>query len=394
MQSTQVAIIGAGPAGLLLSWILRLRGIKSVVLEAKSRAYCEARIRAGILEQGTVDMLRAAGVGERLDREAIFHHGIDIAFAGDLHRIDVAHYTSGRLVTAYGQTEIVKDLFRHHGERGSEMWTETEVVGCEDMDGDRPRVRYRRGDGTEGELACDFIAGCDGFWGISRQSIPVEQRTSYDLVYPYSWLAILADAPPVNEVVIYGQHDRGFSLQSMRSATVSRLYLQVDNEDELANWSDDQIWNEIDIRLGCKQNRGPILQRGITPMRSFVSEPMRFGRLFLAGDAGHIVPPTGAKGLNLAVADVSLLSHAFISFYCNGTEEDLAHYSERVLRRIWKVERFSWFCTTLFHRDHRHGEFQHRLRKADLDYLLSSDAAKTSFSENYAGLPIERWPEL
>jgi len=313
MMRTQVAIIGAGPAGLLLAHILHLRGISSVILEARSQQYCEARIRAGILEQGTVDILREAGLGARMDQEGLPHHGIDIAFDGGVHPISIEKYDSGRQVMAYGQTEIVKDLFQQHAQNGTVILTDAEVTGIDDIDGASPQVHYRH-DGKDHTLTCDFVAGCDGFRGVSRKAMPATIRNDFDLIYPYSWLGILAKAPPMNKVVIYAQHPRGFALQSMRSNEISRLYIQVDNEDHIDNWSDEALWDELDIRIGVTQNRGEIIQKGITPMRSFVSEPMSSGRLFLAGDAGHIVPPTGAKGLNLAIADVALLSAAFIDF--------------------------------------------------------------------------------
>ena len=393
MMRTQVAIIGAGPAGLLLSHILHLRGISSVILEARSQSYCEARIRAGILEQGTVDILRAAGMGARMDHEGLPHHGIDIAFDGGIHPISIEKYDGGRQVMAYGQTEIVKDLFRQHEDNGTVILTAAKVTEIRDIDGVSPQVHYHH-NGKDHVLACDFVAGCDGFRGVSRNAMPASIRNDFDLIYPYSWLGILAKAPPMNKVVIYAQHPRGFALQSMRSNEISRLYIQVDNDDHVDNWSDEALWDELDTRIGVKQNRGDIIQKGITPMRSFVSEPMSSGRLFMAGDAGHIVPPTGAKGLNLAIADVALLSAAFIDFYCDESEVQLQEYSSRALRRVWKVERFSWFCTTLLHTDHRHSDFEKKLQRADMDYLLSSDAAMKSFAENYAGLPIEILPDL
>ena len=393
MKKTKVAIIGAGPAGLLLSHILHLRGIESVILESRSRAYCESRIRAGILEQGTVDMLRKAGVNQRMDKEGLPHWGVDIAFRGALHPISIEKYDRGRQVMAWGQTEIVKDLFALHEANGTEIITEAEVVELQDIETGQPAVIYKNAGKTE-RLECDFIAGCDGFWGVSRHAIPEAKRHAWDLVYPYSWLGILADAPPANEVVIYAHSDEGFALQSMRSPEVSRLYIQVDNDDKVENWSDEAIWDALDRRTGVTMNRGPVTDKAITPMRSFVSEPMQYGRLFLAGDAAHIVPPTGAKGLNLAVADVSLLSAAFISHYCDGDEAPLGLYGERVLRRIWKVERFSWQTTRLLHLDKRHTDFELRLQEADIDYLLNSDNAKASFAENYAGLPIDQLPDI
>lgn len=392
-MKTQVAIIGAGPAGLALSHTLSLRGIESVILESKSREYALSRIRAGVLEQGSVDFLRKIGAAERLNKEALPHHAIDIGVNGNLNRIDITELTNGQQVWVYGQTEIVKDFFKLHETAGREIKFNCEVLRLEDLIGDVSKVTYTEG-GVEKTLHCDFVAGCDGFWGISRGEIPSDVLRTYSSDFPYSWLGILADAAPSNDVVIYANHENGFGLLSMRSPSVTRLYIQVDNEDTVDDWSDEAIWSELELRLNKTLIRGPVTQKGITPMRSFVAAPMQYGNLMLAGDAGHIVPPTGAKGLNLALADVSVLSSALINHYKKGDETLLRTYGETVLRRVWKVERFSHHTTTLTHTNKAHTPFERQLQIADLDYLGTSRAAQLSFAENYVGLPVAASPDV
>ena len=391
-KQTQVAIIGAGPAGLLLSHLLHLQGIASVVLENRSRQHIEERIRAGLLEQGTVDLLVESGVGERLKRESLVHHGIELNFGGRGHRIDLSGLTGGRTVTIYAQHEVVKDLVKARLEADGQILFGVSDVSVHDFTGATPRVRFSS-EGVAQELKCDFIAGCDGFHGICRDSIPTGVLAVHDQHYPFAWLGVLADAPPVSPELIYAHHQRGFALFTMRTTRVSRLYLQCAPDEDVANWSDDRIWQELRTRLGNHGGRmlqdGPILQKGITAMRGFVIEPMQHGRLFLAGDAAHIVPPTGAKGLNLAVADVRILSRALAEHYRNGSMDLLDHYSEICLRRVWNVQRFSWWMTSMLHRFHDEGPLRYRLQLAELDYLASSRAAMTALAENYVGLPFD-----
>ncbi|GAA1804371.1 4-hydroxybenzoate 3-monooxygenase [Actinomadura chokoriensis] len=382
---TQVAIIGGGPAGLLLSHLLHLQGIDSVVLERRDRDYVEHRQRAGMLEQGTTDVLRETGVGERLDREGLVHHGLELRFGGAGHRVPLTDLT-GRTVTVYAQTEIVKDLVARRLADGGDVRFETEVVG---LDASAPSVTFRSGGETR-TLHCDYIAGCDGFHGVSRPAVPGVR--TFEREYPFAWLGILADVAPSTEELIYANHDRGFALHSLRSPQVSRLYLQVSPDEDLAEWSDARIWDELATRFatddGWKLHEGPITGRSITPMRSFVAEPLRHDRLFLAGDAGHIVPPTGAKGLNLAVSDVIVLARALTERYASGSETLLDGYSDACLRRVWRAEHFSYWMTTLLHVDPAASDFERRLQRSHLDYVASSEAAKTSLAENYAGLPI------
>lgn len=388
---TQVAIIGAGPAGLLLSHLLHLRGIDSVVLEIQSRKHVEQRIRAGVLEQGTVDLLVESGVGARLKREGLVHHGIALHFGGRSHRIDFSGLTGGRAITVYAQQEVVKDLVQTRLDAGGQILFEVDNVAVRDFDTPAPRVRYRNA-GRDEELACDFIAGCDGFHGVCRTAIPAGALTTHEQVYPFAWLGILAESPPPSHELIYAHHERGFALFSMRSPSLSRLYLQCGPEEDLANWPDNRIWPELHARLGKSGpglKEGPVLQKGITGMRSFVVEPMQHGKLFLAGDAAHIVPPTGAKGLNLAVADVRLLARALSGFYASGRTDLLERYSEACLRRVWRVQRFSWWMTSLLHRFPGEGALRNRLQLAELDYLASSRAAATALAENYVGLPFD-----
>lgn len=389
----QVAIIGAGPSGLLLAQLLDLAGIESIVLERRDRAYVEGRIRAGVLEQGTVDLLRRARVADRLEREGLVHHGVELSFAGRRHRIDFAELTPGKAVTVYGQTEVTKDLIAARIARGNPPVFEAEDVAIAGFDGERPLVRYRK-DGETREVSCDFIAGCDGFHGVCRASVPRQALTIFEKVYPFAWLGILTHTRPVSEELIYSRHDNGFALFSMRSPAISRLYLQCDPDEDLAEWPDERIWDELKLRVGpeaaANLETGPSFEKSITPMRSFVAEPMRFGRLFLAGDAAHIVPPTGAKGLNLAAADIHYLSEALAAFYGRNRTDLLDGYSEKCLRRIWKAERFSWWMTSLMHRFPQATPFDERIQLAELMYVADSRTGSTALAENYVGLPFER----
>ncbi len=387
---TQVAIIGAGPAGLALSHLLRRHGIESVVLEHRDRAYVEGRVRAGVLEQGTVDLLNELGVGERMRREGLVHHGFYLQFAGERHRIDMHALTGGSAITVYGQQEVVKDLIAARLEQGAPILFEVSEVTLHGLDGERPSVRFRHG-GEPHELTCDYIAGCDGFHGASRASLPQGVLTVYQKIYPFAWLGILAHAAPASDELIYAYHERGFALQSMRSPTVSRLYVQCPLEDRIEQWSDDRIWSELHARLdladGAPINDGPIFERGITAFRSFVVEPMQYGRLFLAGDAAHTVPPTGAKGMNLALADVRVLGAALAARYHGGRDELLAAYSATCLRRVWRAEHFSWYMTSMLHRfGEDDGGFQHQMQLSQLRYTVGSRAAATSIAENYTGI--------
>ena len=390
---TQVAIIGAGPAGLLLAQLLHLRGIDSVVLEMKSRHYIENRVRAGVLEYQSVDILKGAGVGDRLLREGLRHGGVEMLFNGRRHRIDLDGLT-GHGVTVYGQQEVVRDLVAARIATGRPLHFEVDDVSVHDIEGDKPSVRFRLG-GTQQVLECDFIAGCDGFHGICRPSMPSSVLRTFERVYPFAWLGILAEVRPASDELIYSNHDRGFALLSMRSPTISRLYLQCEPDEDLSKWPDERIWQELQARLstddGFRLETGPVIQKSVTPMRSFVAEPMRHGRLFLAGDAAHIVPPTGAKGMNLALADVYVLSEALSGFYASRSPartEKLDAYSSTCLRRIWKVQRFSWWVTSMLHRSHDDNDFDRRRQLAELDYLTTSPAAALTFAENYVGLPL------
>jgi p-hydroxybenzoate 3-monooxygenase len=389
---TQVAIIGAGPAGLLLSHLLHLRDIDSVVLEIQSRKHVEERIRAGVLEQGTVDLLVESGVGGRLTREGLVHHGLELRFGGHGHRIDLSELTGGRAITVYAQQEVIKDLIEARLAAGGKVRFEVEDVDVRDFATFAPKVHYRK-DGAAHELACDFVAGCDGFRGVCRGSVPPDALTAYEQNYPFAWLGILAETPPVSRELIYCHHERGFALFTMRTTRLSRLYLQCAPDEDIANWPDERIWRELQVRLGnhggLVLREGPVLQKGITAVRSFVAEPMQHGRLFLAGDAAHIVPPTGAKGLNLAVADVRVLARALADFYASGRTERLDRYSEACLRRVWRVQRFSWWMTSLLHRFPDAGPLRQRMQAAELDYLASSRAAMTALAENYVGLPFD-----
>ncbi|MCC5036756.1 4-hydroxybenzoate 3-monooxygenase [Streptomyces sp. WAC 00631] len=389
---TTVGIIGGGPAGLLLARLLDRAGIDSVVLEHRDRAYVEERQRAGILEQGTVDALRACGAGERMDREGLVHHGIELRFDRRSHRIDFPSLTGGRSVMVYAQTEVVKDLIALRlAEGGGPLLFGAEAVAVEGAETGSPVIRFTH-EGRERTLSCDFVVGCDGFHGIARDALPETVRRVFERVYPYSWLGILADVPPSCEELIYAHSPRGFALHSMRTPTVSRLYLQVPNGTDPADWSDERIWDELDARFAVdgdwKLERGPITQKSVTPMRSWVTEPMRHGRLFLAGDAAHIVPPTGAKGLNLAVSDVVVLARALEHWRATGSEELLDAYSDTCLRRVWRAEHFSYVMTTSLHTDPDQSPFDGRLQLAQLHRIADSTAAATELAENYTGLPI------
>ena len=389
---TQVAIVGAGPAGLLLGQLLHLNGIDSVIVENRSREYVIDRVRAGVLEQGTVDLMIAMGVSGGLCRAGLRHEGLFISFLGCRHRIDFADLTGGKAITVYGQNEVVRDLIDARLETQRPLYFEADDVSVGDLDSAAPTVSFRHG-GTEHDVRCDFIAGCDGFHGICRPSIPAGVLSVCERVYPFGWLGILAEAAPSSEELVYTLHERGFALFSMRSPKVTRLYFQVPPDEPIERWSDDAIWDEMLLRMttrdGWKPNVGRIVQKSVTPMRSFVAAPMRHGRLFLAGDAAHIVPPTGAKGLNLAASDVLVLGRALKAFYAHGSTELLDEYSTLCLRRVWKAQRFSWWMTSTLHRSPDETAFDHQRQIADLDYLTSSRAAMTSLAEQYVGLPAE-----
>jgi p-hydroxybenzoate 3-monooxygenase len=384
---TQVAIVGAGPAGLTLGQLLHRAGIETVILENRSREYVEARIRAGVLEHDVAALFEQAGVGERLHAEGLVHTGVELQSAGERHRIAFDELT-GKTIVVYGQTEIVKDLIAARVASGAPLHFEVDGVALHDLETDHPRIAYRH-EGAAHELACDIVAGCDGFHGVSRESIPAGVLREFAREYPYGWLGILAAVAPSSEELIYAHHERGFALLSMRSAELSRLYLQCAPEEDLAAWSDERIWEELHARLGVDGwtlEEGPILEKGVTPMRSFVAEPMHWGQLYLAGDAAHIVPPTGAKGLNLAVRDVQALAEAIVAWYGRGDRTLLDAYSETCLRRVWRAEHFSWWMTTMLHRRPDGDEFDLRLQLSQLRYLRTSRVAATSLAENYVGI--------
>jgi p-hydroxybenzoate 3-monooxygenase len=388
---TQVGIVGAGPAGLMLSQLLHLDDIESIVVEAHTRDYVEHRIRAGLMEHFSVELLRQAGVGARMDREGLVHRGIVLRFGGRSHRIPLSELTGGKSVMIYGQHEVVKDLIAGRLATGGQILFEAEAIGVDDFDSDRPRIRLRHG-GREQQIECDIIAGCDGFHGICRAALPPGHLNVFDRIYPFGWLGILADVAPSNDELVYANHERGFALLTMRSRKISRLYLQCAPDEDADAWSDEQIWAELETRLfddsGFVLHQGRILQKGVTAMRSYVVEPLRCGRLFLLGDAAHIVPPTGAKGMNLAFADVVVLSRALADWYRRRNSDALENYSATALRRVWKAERFSWWMTTLMHRFEHYSPFERRMQAAELDYITTSSAAMTALAENYVGLPL------
>jgi len=389
---TQVAIIGAGPSGLLLGQLLYKAGIDNIIIERQAADYVLGRIRAGVLEQVAVDLLDECGVGARMHREGLVHEGIELLFKGARHRIDMHELTGGKNVTVYGQTEVTHDLMDARKAEGlTTIYDVGDSVTLHDFDGEHPKVRYVK-DGQAHELECDFLAGCDGYHGVSRASVPSSALRTYEKVYPFGWLGVLADVPPVSHELIYANTERGFALCSMRSHTRSRYYVQVPLTDHVEQWSDDAFWSELKLRLDPKAREsivtGPSIEKSIAPLRSFVAEPMRFGRLFLAGDAAHIVPPTGAKGLNLAATDVKYLSSALIEHYKDKSSAGIDHYSEKCLGRVWKAERFSWWFTSLMHKFPETGEFGQKVQEAELDYLVGSRAASTSLAENYVGLPL------
>jgi len=387
---TQVAIIGSGPSGLLLGQRLHACGIDAVILERRSKDYVLGRIRAGVLEQGAVDLIDEVGCGARMHREGLVHDGIEFCFDGARHRIDLKGLTGGKSVMIYGQTEVTADLMEAREAAGAVTVYEASEVSLHGFDGDRPTVRYSK-DGIAHELACDFICGCDGFHGVSRKSVPEAAIETFERVYPFGWLGVLADVPPVSDELIYANHGRGFALCSMRSQTRSRYYIQCAADEDLNAWPDDSFWDEIRRRVDAEAAEsmiiGPSIEKSVAPLRSFVAEPMRFGRLFLAGDAAHIVPPTGAKGLNLAASDVRYLADALIEHYEERSDAGLGGYSHRALARIWMAERFSWWMTSILHRFPDTGPFGQRIQLAELEYLVGSPAASTALAENYVGLP-------
>lgn len=386
---TQVGIIGAGPAGLMLARLLRLQGVDSIIVENRSREYIENRIRAGLIEHWAADLLTDLGVGRRMQREGMLHWGINIGINGDLHRLDFKTLVNKR-VTIYGQQEVVKDFVDLQLADGAPLLFEVEDVSVHDLTSDSPKIRFKH-DGRAHDLACDFIAGCDGFHGICRPSIPDGVLSVFERDYPFGWLGILSESPPPDHELVYSYSDRGFALYTMRSMSLARLYLQCDHDEEIESWSDNRIWDELHKRLGGARKliEGKMLQKGITPMRSFVVEPMQYGRLFLAGDSAHIVPPTGAKGMNLAFADVVMLSRALTAFYTTKNSSLLENYSKTCLRRVWKAQRFSWWMTQIMHRFPHETAFDRRRQLSDLDYLTGSKAATTSLAEQYVGLPLD-----
>jgi p-hydroxybenzoate 3-monooxygenase len=388
MMRTQVGIVGAGPAGLMLARLLHLQGIESIIIENRSRDYIENRIRAGLIEHWAADLLADVGVGSRMQREGMLHWGINIGINGDLHRIDFKKLVNKR-ITIYGQQEVVKDLVERRLSDGAPLLFQVDDVTVHDLKTQRPNIRFKH-DGRPQEIDCDFIAGCDGYHGVCRPSIPDGVLSVFERDYPFGWLGILAESPPPDHELIYSYTDRGFALYTMRSPTLARLYLQCDHDEEIEHWPDNRVWDELHRRLGGarKLAEGKMLQKGITPMRSFVVEPMQYGRLFLAGDSAHIVPPTGAKGMNLAFADVVMLSRALDAYYKNKSNDGLENYSTRCLRRVWYAQRFSWWMTQSMHRFPNESAFDRRRQLSDLDYLMSSNAAATSLAEQYVGLPV------
>jgi p-hydroxybenzoate 3-monooxygenase len=384
---TQVGIVGAGPAGLTLAQLLRTHGVDSVVVENRSREYCEQRIRAGVLEQGTVDLLDRIGAGERMRREGIPHHGVNLQFDGERHRIPLSDLTGGSIIMIYGQTEVVRDLIALRVTAGDPLIFEAGDVAVHDIATGRPRITYTH-DGDHHELICDIIAGCDGFHGVSRPSIPAGALRITEREYPFGWLGILADVPPSSGELVYAHHEHGFALLSLRSPTLSRLYVQVAHDEDIGRWPDERIWRELQTRLGVEGwtlNEGPVLEKGVTGMRSVVTSPMQFGNLFLAGDSAHIVPPTGAKGLNLAIADVRRLGEALVTWFSDHDRTGLDGYSDACLRHVWRAEHFSWWMTSMLHRLPGDDPFDHELQLSQLRYVVESRAAATSLAENYTG---------
>ena len=390
---TQVGIIGAGPAGLTLAHWLKKHGIDSVLLESRSREYVESRVRAGLMEQNTVDIVQDLGAADRLIKEGQAHHGVYLSFNGTRTRLPFAELTGGRLITIYGQQELIKDYNNIWLANGGALLFEAEAVDISDLFTNRPRIDFIQQE-QEGQIECDFVAACDGFHGLGRRIMPKETFREYNITYPFSWLGILADAPPSTDELIYAYHARGFALHSLRSETVSRLYIQVDNDDSIENWPDDRIWEELSIRLaadGWSLRSGPVLEKGITPMRSYMIDNLRYGRMFLAGDAAHIVPPTGGKGMNLAIADIKHLVDGFVGHYHARDDHQLDNYTDAALRRIWRAQDFSNFMTRLFHKQFEHGSFQYNLQKAQFDYIGMSRAYAATIAENYVGLPFSQF---
>jgi p-hydroxybenzoate 3-monooxygenase len=391
-MKTQVAIIGAGPSGLLLGQLLDNAGISNVIIERQSPDYVLGRIRAGVLEQGLVELLREAGVGARMDSEGLVHDGFELAFDGRCERIDLKQLTDGKTVMVYGQTEVTRDLMQAREQCGAQTFYGASQVQPHDLQGEQPHVTFEH-NGASLRLDCDYIAGCDGFHGVARQSIPAGVLKEFERVYPFGWLGILADTPPVADELIYANHERGFALCSMRSPTRTRYYVQVGAEEQVEDWSDERFWGELKSRLpsevAARLVTGPSIEKSIAPLRSFVVEPMQYGRLFLLGDAAHIVPPTGAKGLNLAASDVSTLYRILLKVYREGRRDLLEKYSEICLRRIWKAERFSWWMTSMLHKFPDTDAFSQRMQQTELDYFVSSEAGRRTIAENYVGLPYE-----
>lgn len=391
-MKTSVAIIGAGPSGLLLGQLLHKAGIANVIIERQSAAYVLGRIRAGVLEQGLIDLMREAGVAERMDREGIVHEGVELAFAGRRARIDLKALTGGDTVMIYGQTEVTRDLMDARRDSGAPAFYESSDVQLHDLDSEAPYVTFTHS-GEQLRLDCDYVAGCDGFHGVSRETIPAQSLEIFERVYPFGWLGLLSDTPPAHEELIYANHERGFALCSMRSSTRSRYYLQVGLDEQVEDWSDERFWDELKRRLpediATQLVTGPSLEKSIAPLRSFVTEPMQYGRLFLVGDAAHIVPPTGAKGLNLAASDVSTLYRIFCKVFQDGRRDLISLYSPICLRRVWKAERFSWWMTSLLHRFPNTDGFSQRIQQSELDYYTSTVAGLTTIAENYVGLPYE-----
>ena len=391
-MKTQVAIIGAGPSGLLLGQLLYKAGIESVILERQTPEYVLGRIRAGVLEQGTVDLLREAGVAERMDREGLVHEGVELLVGGRRQRLDLKGLTGGKTVMVYGQTEVTRDLMQARAASGAPIIYAASNVQPHELKGERPYVTFDK-DGQTHRLDCDYIAGCDGFHGVARQSIPAESLKVFERIYPFGWLGILADTPPVHDELVYARHERGFALCSMRSPTRTRYYLQVPTSDHVDNWSDQRFWDELKTRLpqalADKLVTGPSIEKSIAPLRSFVVEPMQYGRMFLVGDAAHIVPPTGAKGLNLAASDVSTLFNILLKVYRENRVDLLEKYSQICLRRVWKAERFSWWMTSMLHRFDEHDAFSQRIAESELEYFIDSEAGRKTIAENYVGLPYE-----